>query len=236
MEKGNFYELSALIHQMGEFYKSPINDLAMRAYMKVVTPHPETVVADAICSLMETSVFMPKPAEIAKWIKKHGPKTFSAADRALEQFRHMLSHLDTGAEYIFEDALIPMAIRDAFGGLVSLGNSRLPNEKCEELFLEAYTAADERYDFEAALPEDLDHALLGRYHECPRLIYMGRWKACDEIAHRLYSKGMARFPVREPAREPLLLPEKHEFTEEERQENLNRVVNLLNELCEQLRG
>lgn len=235
MEKGNFYELSALIRQMGEFYKTPINDLAMRAYMKVVTPHPETVVADAICALMETSVFMPKPAEIAKWIKEHGPEMFSAEGRALEQFRHMLRRLDTGAEYIFEDPLIPMAIRDAFGGLVSLGRSTLPNEKCEALFLDAYTAADKRYDFEAAPPDDLDHALPGFYHECPRLIYVGRWEVCDGIAHRLFSKGMARFPVREPAGEPLLLPEKHEFTDEERQANLERFTDMLNELCRQLR-
>lgn len=228
MNEDNAFKLSELIVRMGVFYKTPVNELAMRAYISVMQPFPVERCADAICALMEKSVFMPKPCEIRQWLEDHTPGYESDSAGAVRQFRSFLTSIDSGSDYIFDDVLIPFAIRDAFGSLVQLTTTRLDDEACVAKFRDAYEAQLMHHDF--TRDNEFSHVLEGRYHgRDPIYRFVGDYEVCRAIAKKVdpYS-GRLPSPPMEPEPTNVLPLQKEQYIPREKLDEL--IGDLVNRL------
>lgn len=228
MNNAEQFALQKMIEQMGEFYRTPVNELVFKAYKDATKDFPFGRVQEGISALMQNCVFMPKPCELKEWLETHTPGYESDSAEAVRQFRSFLTSIDSGSDYIFDDVLIPFAIRDAFGSLVHLTTTRLDDEACVEKFRDAYEAQLMHHDF--TRDNEFSHVLEGRYHgRDPIYRFVGDYEVCRAIAKKVdpYS-GRLPSPPMEPEPTNVLPLQKEQYIPREKLDEL--IGDLVNRL------
>lgn len=221
-------QILSILKRMFKMYgRTDFDAFDQMVYLHALAPYPFEAIQDGMLEAMSAEKFLPKPATIIENIIKKHPeldpkrKVDAMADKAMSEIRRFVKTVDSGADYVFEDYRLCLAIKHQYGSLASVGASREDDQLMINKLMYSYRDVCKSF---LSHKIDEDHQLLGIYGgRDPRIVYFGNFEVCDLIAHRLYS-STARFPMKRllPVQRPLL--ESKPMPIEQQQAMLQRVI------------